>query len=312
MTAPEWSVPGSESTIARLCSWAALLAAFVLSWTTWVGIGDIAEYGFYKYALPVCVDGYIVTVLMAWIAPRDSRAAANAKRNVYVSAGLSILTQSVYHGCLVYSHTETAWKAGIAWLAGALPPLFAALSVHFRTGVRTQTGTDTIDTVTHEPELAELRRHVGNLQDTLRAEADRRGGIQQELIEINASQRAIERELERKGPPVAGYAAERVTSFPTTDDHPRAESTYPVSCGPGSALTTDSSTLSANGPAKTGTVEEKTAWVREWLVAGEEVTGAMADREFPGSPRNGARIVRTVKQELENEPKLRSIAAGER
>lgn len=302
MTAPEWSVPGSESHIARLCSWAALLAAFVLSWTTWVGIGDIAEYGVYKYALPVCVDGYIVTVLMAWIAPRDSRAAANAKRNVYVSAGLSILTQSVYHGCLVYSHTETAWKAGIAWLAGALPPLFAALSVHFRTGVRTQTGTDTINPATHEPELAELRRHVGNLQDALRAEADAR----------IVSQRAIERELERKRPPVAGYAAERVTSFPTTDDHPGAESALPVSSWPGSALATDSSTLSTNGHAKTATPEEKSAWVRKHLATGEEVTGARADREFPGSPRNGARIVRTVKQELENEPKLRSIAAGER
>lgn len=130
------TMPSTEPYIARACSWAALIGAFLLSWTTWVGVGGIAEYGAFRYALPVCVDGYIVTVLMAWIAPRDSKAARFARWNVYLSAGLSILTQSVYHGALVYAHTDTPWKSLIAWLAGALPPLFAALSVHFRTGVR--------------------------------------------------------------------------------------------------------------------------------------------------------------------------------
>jgi hypothetical protein len=65
-------------------------------------------------------------------------------------------------------------------------------------------------------------------------------------------------------------------------------------------------------PHPATTPEERRAWAKKRILAGETITGATVDKQFPGSPRDGHRIVKTVKQELENEPTLRSIAAGER
>lgn len=68
-------------------------------------------------------------------------------------------------------------------------------------------------------------------------------------------------------------------------------------------------------PSKTATsqkfsTEDRRNWVRQELAAGRTPTGADVQKQFPGSPRNGAAIVRQVK--AEQRPALHAVAAGKR
>jgi hypothetical protein len=58
------------------------------------------------------------------------------------------------------------------------------------------------------------------------------------------------------------------------------------------------------------TPEQRRAWVRQERDKGRVVTGADVHKQFPDSPRDGARIVRQV--EAETRPALRAVAAGSR
>ena len=46
------------------------------------------------------------------------------------------------------------------------------------------------------------------------------------------------------------------------------------------------------------TTEQKRAWIEEQIRNGVDVTGAMVDRQFPGKSRNGARLVKQVKEKI--------------
>jgi hypothetical protein len=58
------------------------------------------------------------------------------------------------------------------------------------------------------------------------------------------------------------------------------------------------------------TPEDRRAWVRQQRDKGVSVTGADVHKQFPNSPRDGARIVRQVEAELDRE--LAAVAAGSR
>jgi hypothetical protein len=58
------------------------------------------------------------------------------------------------------------------------------------------------------------------------------------------------------------------------------------------------------------TPEDRRAWVRQQRDKGASVTGADVHKQFPNSPRDGARIVRQVEAELDRE--LAAVAAGSR
>jgi hypothetical protein len=56
----------------------------------------------------------------------------------------------------------------------------------------------------------------------------------------------------------------------------------------------DDAVLSGDEPASP---ETRKQWIRDQLATGKNVTGADVDRQFPGGSRNGARLVRQVKEE---------------
>lgn len=71
-------------------------------------------------------------------------------------------------------------------------------------------------------------------------------------------------------------------------------------------------TKAATTPRQTdgSTPEDRRAWVRQQRDKGISVTGADVHKQFPNSPRDGARIVRQVEAELDRE--LTAVAAGSR
>lgn len=109
----------------------AILASFVLSFTTWLDLGTLAGYASLAVALPFCVDGYVVCALTTWLLPGSSdRLARLARLNLYGVGLASVLAQASYHGWLVGS--ASPGKALLAVVVGALPPAVAVLAVHLR------------------------------------------------------------------------------------------------------------------------------------------------------------------------------------
>lgn len=121
-----------ESPIGITASWVALIASFVLSFASWLSLGDLSGYGWVKLALPFCADAYIVSALVTWMRSHSERVKRFARINTYAAATIGIFTQSVYHGATVWGATHVGWKAAIATAVGAFPPACAALSVHLR------------------------------------------------------------------------------------------------------------------------------------------------------------------------------------
>lgn len=81
---------------------------------------------------------------------------------------------------------------------------------------------------------------------------------------------------------------------------------------PRDTTATSGATRRATKPRQTprSTAEERRVWVRQQRDSGRTVTGADVHEQFPDAPRDGARIVRQVAAELDEE--LRAVAAGER
>jgi hypothetical protein len=125
-----------ESRLGITASWVSLLGSFVLSFATWVALGQLTGYGKLAFCLALCVDGYIVSALVTWMAPVSDKIATVAKVNTWIAAVIGVTAQSAYHGLTIWTQTGTAWRAVLATAVGALPPLGAAGSVHMRAMVR--------------------------------------------------------------------------------------------------------------------------------------------------------------------------------
>lgn len=140
-----------ESLAGRVSSWLTLIASFFLSFATWVAIGEIAGFNdkwdagevwdvlpviSLAWALPICVDGYVVTALITWLAPVSEEIAVVAKWNTYVGAIVGILAQSGYHGWAAADRKLNWFLVGLSVVVGALPPALSAGAVHMRAMVR--------------------------------------------------------------------------------------------------------------------------------------------------------------------------------
>jgi hypothetical protein len=125
-----------ESRLGITASWVSLLGSFVLSFATWVALGQLTGYGTLAFCLALCVDGYIVSALVTWMAPVSDKIATVAKVNTWIAAVIGVTAQSAYHGLTIWTQTESHWRAVLATAVGALPPLGAAGSVHMRAMVR--------------------------------------------------------------------------------------------------------------------------------------------------------------------------------
>lgn len=68
----------------------------------------------------------------------------------------------------------------------------------------------------------------------------------------------------------------------------------------GTVATKTKSTVTRGGRPRSPEVERQRRWVHGQLDAGNEVTGAMLDRHFNNTDRNGSRLVASVKKEREN------------
>lgn len=138
-----------ESRLAGFASWAVLGASFGLSATTWVALAVLAGFsgsilGFHiTWLMPVAVDGYVVVALVVWMSPVPPKVASFAKANTYASASIGVAAQSAYHALTVWTDTQTAWRAIMAAVVGALPPAVAALTVHLRALLRRELQTAT-------------------------------------------------------------------------------------------------------------------------------------------------------------------------
>lgn len=154
-TAPE--LP-EESPVGVIASWATILASFVLSFVTWVAVGDLAGYGMVAFALAVCIDGYIVTALVTWMAPVTDEIAVFARRNVYGAAVGGALAQGVYHGATAWDTSHSVWKTVLASGVGAAVPALTALGVHMRClalrSTRPAWFARTVPATVHAPALA--------------------------------------------------------------------------------------------------------------------------------------------------------------
>jgi hypothetical protein len=109
----------------------AILASFVLSFSTWLALGVLAGFGTLAVALPFCVDGYVITALTTWLLPGTSDHVARlARANLYGIGAASVISQASYHGWLIGSASPGA--AALAVAVGALPPGVAVAAVHLR------------------------------------------------------------------------------------------------------------------------------------------------------------------------------------
>jgi hypothetical protein len=137
-----------ESTAGRVAAWAALTASFGLSFATWMALAVLAGFDqrvtvpvfgwrvAVAVLMPVAVDGYVVTALALWMADVPDDIASFARQNTYAAAATGVAAQAAYHGANIWSATDSPWQATLATIVGAIPPLFAALSVHMRAKIR--------------------------------------------------------------------------------------------------------------------------------------------------------------------------------
>jgi hypothetical protein len=121
--------------VSTLACWVAILASFVLSFSTWLALGTLAGFGLLAVAMPFCVDGYIVTSLTTWLTPGVSeRLARFAQGNLYSVGLVGVAAQAGYHGWLAFPEGATGWpgRSVLATAVGALPMAIATLAVHIR------------------------------------------------------------------------------------------------------------------------------------------------------------------------------------
>jgi hypothetical protein len=121
--------------VSTLACWVAILASFVLSFSTWLALGMLAGFGVLAVALPFCVDGYVVTSLTTWLTPGVSdRLARFARANLYSVGLVGVAAQAGYHGWLAFPEGATGWpgRSVLATAVGALPMAIATLAVHIR------------------------------------------------------------------------------------------------------------------------------------------------------------------------------------
>lgn len=120
-----WAPP-TRIAIGTVC----LVASFVMSVVTWVGLGDIAGYGVMRFVMPAVVDTYISCALITWLTVSDKHVAQLARRNTYASAAFGTLTQAVFHCALIWTATHSTWQASLAFICGGIPPAGAFASAH--------------------------------------------------------------------------------------------------------------------------------------------------------------------------------------
>lgn len=124
--------------ISTAACWLTITASFVLSFSTWLALGQLAGFGVLAVALPFCVDGYVVTSLTTWLMPEVSAKLARfARANLYAVGLVGVTAQAGYHGWLVASGTPAGGQGQIllATAVGALPMAVATLAVHIRARV---------------------------------------------------------------------------------------------------------------------------------------------------------------------------------
>ena len=136
-----------ESPVGVVASWLSLGGSFVLSFATWVALAELAGFSdtlslpvlgtlYLSFAMPLCVDGFVVMALVTWMAPVSQPVADFAKRCTYGAAGIGVVTQAAYHGAITWQTTSDALMVTLAAGVGLLPPLLAAGAVHLRALVR--------------------------------------------------------------------------------------------------------------------------------------------------------------------------------
>lgn len=137
-----------ESPVGVAASWLSLGGSFVLSFATWVALAELAGFSdtltlpmigvtlYLSFAMPLCVDGFVVMALVTWMAPVSQPVADFAKRCTYGAAGIGVVTQSAYHGAITWQTSRDVLKVVLAAGVGLLPPLLAAGAVHLRALVR--------------------------------------------------------------------------------------------------------------------------------------------------------------------------------
>lgn len=121
-------------TISSLACWLAIIASFVLSFSTWLALGVLAGFGALAVAMPFCVDGYTVTALTTWLLPGVSdRLAKFARNNLYSVGVLGMLSQGSYHAWLAAtSPGASQGKTALAFAVGLFPMAIATLAVHLK------------------------------------------------------------------------------------------------------------------------------------------------------------------------------------
>lgn len=144
-----------DSRLASVSLWAVLVSGFGLSASTWIALALLAGFDGQvtvptmsgwtvtlrlAWLMPVAIDGYVVTALVLWMAPVPARVAAFAKKNTYGAAGGGVIAQAAYHCLTTWSTTGAVWRATLAMLVGAAPPLVSALAVHMRALIRRESG----------------------------------------------------------------------------------------------------------------------------------------------------------------------------
>lgn len=140
-------IADKESPVGVVASWLSLGGSFVLSFATWVALAELAGFSdtlklpvlgtlYLSFAMPLCVDGFVVMALVTWMAPVSQPVADFAKRCTYGAAGIGVVTQAAYHGAITWQTTRDALMVTLAAGVGLLPPLLAAGAVHLRALVR--------------------------------------------------------------------------------------------------------------------------------------------------------------------------------
>lgn len=118
----------------------ALAGSFAMSFQTWVAIGTLAGFGALAVAMPLCVDGHVMTALTTWLSPVSEQLARFARANLYAVGAASVMAQSTYHAVITWQgHGPTvphnAPLTVLALGAGAFPPVVATLAVHLAVGI---------------------------------------------------------------------------------------------------------------------------------------------------------------------------------
>jgi hypothetical protein len=139
---------------------AAIGGSFVLSFDTWVAIGQLAGFGALAVAMPLCVDGHVMTALTTWLSPVSERLAAFARINLYAVGAAGVLAQSTYHGIVTWQQTHDEARTMLAIGAGAFPLTVATLAVHLAVGIvreafaESPAAVDRSDEPSRSPELS--------------------------------------------------------------------------------------------------------------------------------------------------------------